>query len=120
LHPAFARSITRTGAVLSLLLAAIGLAADAGEYPHLGAPGLRAFAVTSLPLVAAGLLTLAVVRGPALTSRPLRAVALATNAMLLLWSLTALGGGAPPFFFLRAAVAFVLTVSTALVFREER
>ena len=120
MHPAFARSIARTGAVLSLLLAAIGLAADAGEYPHLGVPGLRAFAATSLPLLATGILTLAAVDRRVRDPRALRLLALGANVVLFVWSLGSLGRGVPPFFPLRAVVAAILAVAAAALLRQRR
>ncbi len=115
-----ARSLARLAVIPTLLLAAVALAADASEYPQLGAPGLRVFAVTALPLLVAGLLTLAAARSDAETGdaglHRVRVIALVFNVGLLVWSAPALLRGMPSFFILRPLLAALLVAAaTALV-----
>ena len=111
------RLLLRVAAVLCLLLAALLLSADAGEYPGLSRAGLRALARGALPLLLVAALNLRLL-APTRPRRGWRWAALGGNLLLLGAALRALvPGGAPPFFWMLAVVALLLTIGVAGTWR---
>ena len=100
----------RLAAVLCLALAALHLAADAGEYPGWSRAGLRALAHGALPLLVVGVVNLrAVGAGPRW-----RAAALACNVALLVVAVGGVRAGAPPFVWLLLGVSVLLVAASAI------
>jgi len=107
------RLLARVSAVLCLLLAALLLGADAGEYPGYSVPAMRALVTGTLRLVLPGMLNLAAAGATTPGSaRWLAVAATAANLSLLAWALGHAGVGAPPFFLALPVVAVLLTVAS--------
>ena len=102
------RMLQRIGAVLALLLAALLLGADAGEYPGLSRAGIRALARGILPLLLVAGFNLAALDG----RKAVRVLALVLNIAFLIAVARMLGSGAPPFVWMALAVATVLVISS--------
>ena len=87
------RGAVRAAVVLCLALAALLLAADAGEYPGWSRAGVRALARGVLPLLLVAALNLRALGA----GRGWRLGALAANVALLVAALRLVRPGAPPF-----------------------
>jgi len=104
--------LVRVGAAAMLLLAALSLAANAGEYRNAG-PALRHMVADVLPPLAAALLALSAVDGSGLAGSVARWAAPAVSLLLLVRSLVpVLRGGAPPHAVMLAGVSVLLASST--------
>jgi hypothetical protein len=103
------RRLLQTASILCLLLAALLLAVDAREYPGLTRAGVRALSYGALPLLAVGVVNLIALNA----GRRWRLAALAADAILLAVSLRDVAHGAPPYFWMRLAVAALLVAGVA-------
>ena len=104
--------VVRAGATALLLLAALSLAANAGEYRNAG-PALRHMVADVLPPLAAAVLALAAVDGAGRTAIVARWLAPAASLLLLVRALPwILRGGAPPAAWMLAACSAWLLSST--------
>jgi hypothetical protein len=107
------RFLLRLAAVLCLLLAALLLGADAGEYPGHSRAGVRALVRGPVPLLLVAALNLRALDAAA-RWRGWRWTAFGGDLVLLGTTLRLLGrGGAPPSAWLLAAVALLLTAGAA-------
>ena len=104
------RLLQRIAAVLAMLLAALLLGADAGEYPALSRAGLRALGRGVLPLLVVASLNLAALDG----RRVLRALALVANLLFLGAVLRLVQAGAPPFVWISLAIGVLLVLSSSM------
>ena len=102
------RLLTRVGVILCLLIAAVTLGANSGEYPGLTRAAFRHAAREVLPLLAVGVLNLAALDSRLLKSGLARWLAPAVNVVLLGYTFTGIRSGAPP-------IAFALGVAAALL-----
>ena len=113
--------VLRAGIVCCLLLAAVVLAADAGEYPAFTRAGMRALVRGSLPLLAIAALHLVALDTPAWLRPPARRAALGCaltiDVFIALAAARTIRRGAPPMVGLTLAVAIVLAVGVTLLLR---
>ena len=104
--------VVRAAAAVTLCLAALSLAANAGEYRNAG-PALRHTVADVLPPLAAAVLALAAVDGAGLAGGVARWAAPAASLLLLARSLApVLRGDAPPYALLIVAASALLASST--------
>ena len=108
--------LQRIGVVLTLLLAALMLGADAGEYPGMTRAGMRALSRGAVPLVVVAGLNFLAIRG----RRPVRVLAFAINVVFLAAMLRMSRSGAPPFVWIGTAVAALLVAASSEGLRGRR
>ena len=97
-------------------MAILLLVVDAGEYPGVSRPALRAFARGPLPLLLIAALNVRALSG----GRTWRLLAVGANLLLVGASSRLLGRGAPPFFWLLAGVAVMLLAASIAALASSR
>src|SRR3954464_1495365 len=103
------RLVARVGVIVCLLIAAVVLAANTGEYPGLTRPAFRHSAREVLPLVVVAVVNLVALD---YTSRRARLFAPALNVVLLAYTLIRIRSGAPPIAFALCAAAALLVIGS--------
>ena len=103
------RLLQRIGVVLTLVLAALLLGADAPEYPGMTQAGMRALSRGVLPLVIVAGFNFAALDA----RRAIRVLALIVNVAFLGAMTRIAGAGAPPFVWMGIAVAALLVTASA-------
>jgi hypothetical protein len=114
--------MSRVGVVHCLLVAAIVLGANAGEYPGLTRAAFRHGAREVLPLVGVAVLNLVALDSTLFRAGLRRFVAPTINLILLACALTRLRFGAPPLAFALGASALLLAIGSfgaALALRND-
>jgi len=104
------RALSRAGAVLCLLLAAVSLGAGVTEYPGYTRAALRYMAEEVLPLVVVGLVNVAALDAVLGRARWVGLLAIAVDVALLIHALPAVRTG--PFAFMLAGAAASLVIGT--------
>ena len=119
-----ARVALRVGVVLCLLVAALVLGADSGEYPSLSRPGLRALLRGALPLFGVGALHLLLLDPPDRLRpeyrRALTVLAFAVDVLLGLVAARLMRRNGGPVFAMVFVVAIVLGVGVWSTLRGSR